>query len=155
MIRGVPTQTWTQKGVRWATASALLTLAAAGIVGLRARLHAVPPIDASKLGVVERGDIAHSVVATGKIQPLIKVDVKSRASGIVRRVFVNYGDTVNEGHVLIELDKEELQARLREAQASLQAAEASMHAGQAAYERNQLEAELPELSFLQSAVTRT
>ena len=132
----------------------LLALAVTGVVGLRARLRAVPPIDPSKLGAVELGDIARSVVATGKIQPLSKVDVKSKASGIVRQVFVTYGDTVKEGQILVELDKEELQARLREAQATLQAAEAAMESAQAAYERNQLDAEVPELTFLKSAVER-
>ncbi|MGO4212949.1 hypothetical protein AB4043_19270 [Terriglobus sp. YAF25] len=42
-------------------------------------------IDASQLSKVERGDIARSVVATGKVQPIVKVEVKSKASGIVTR----------------------------------------------------------------------
>jgi HlyD family secretion protein len=39
-------------------------------------------LDPSKIGSVEKGDVARSVVATGKVQPLSKVDVKSKASGI-------------------------------------------------------------------------
>jgi HlyD family secretion protein len=49
--------------------------------------------------------------------------------------------------LLVELDKEVLQAQLREAQANLLAA-------QAAFERNQVEAEAPDLPFLKSAAER-
>ena len=41
-------------------------------------------IDPSKLAKVERGDLAKSVVATGKIEPITKVEIKSKASGIVK-----------------------------------------------------------------------
>ena len=49
-------------------------------------------IDPSKLAKVERGDLAKSVVATGKIEPITKVEVKSKASGIVKKLYVDYGD---------------------------------------------------------------
>ena len=143
-----------RKAFRWVLAGVLLALAISGAIGLRTWLRAAQPIDPSKLGAVETGDIARSVVATGKIQPLTKVDVKSKASGIVQKVFVNYGDTVKEGQVLMELDKEDLQARLREAQANLLATQASMESAQAGYERNQVDAEAPDLPFLKSSVER-
>ncbi len=104
-------------------------------------------IDPSKLGTVERGDIARSVVATGKIEPLSKVEVKSKASGIVNRIFVEAGDHVRKGQVLLELDREELQARHREAQATLLSAQAS-------WQRTQVEALGPDLPFLKSAMER-
>ena len=63
-------------------------------LGLTAALRPNHLIDPSKLAAVERGDIARSVVATGKIEPLAKVEVKSKASGIVKRIFVGYGDRV-------------------------------------------------------------
>jgi len=111
-------------------------------------------IDPSKLAKVEQGDIARSVVATGKIEPLAKVQVKSKASGIVKEIFVHYGDTVRRGQVLVELDKEELSARVREARAFHMAAQAALQAAQAAYERNQVEAQAPDLPFLKSAMER-
>jgi HlyD family secretion protein len=107
-------------------------------------------IDPAKLATVEQGDIARSVVATGKIQPLVKVDVKSKASGIVKQLLVHYGDRVTKGQVLAELDKEELQARVREARATLQASEAAAQAAEAAYERNKVEAEGTDLPFLKA-----
>lgn len=104
-------------------------------------------VDPSKLAGVEKGDIARSVVATGKIQPLTKVEVKSKASGIVKRIFADYGDPVREGQILVELDKEELQARQRETHAMLLSA-------QAAFERSQVEAQGTDLPFLKSAAER-
>jgi HlyD family secretion protein len=104
-------------------------------------------IDPSKLAAVEKGDIARSVVATGKIQPLTKVEVKSKASGIVKRILADYGDPVKNGQILLELDKEELQARVRETQAMLLSA-------QAAFERSQVEAQGTDLPFLKSAAER-
>jgi len=104
-------------------------------------------VDPSKLAAVEKGDIARSVVATGKIQPLTKVEVKSKASGIVKRILADYGDPVKQGQILVELDKEELQARVRELEAMLLSAQAS-------FERSQVEAQGTDLPFLKSAAER-
>ena len=97
-------------------------------VGLVSASRGGTEIDPSKLAKVERGDIARSVVATGKIEPLAKVEVKSKASGIVKEILVDYGDPVRKGQVLVELDKEELQARVREARATLLSAQAALAA---------------------------
>jgi HlyD family secretion protein len=124
-----------------------------GVVAILAGVGAVSAsrskteIDPSKLGTVERGDIARSVVATGKIEPLSKVEVKSKASGIVNHIRVEAGDHVRKGQVLLELDREELQARHREAQATLLSAQASL-------QRTQVEAQGPDLPFLKSAMER-
>lgn len=124
------------------------------LFGLKGALHSTPVIDPSKLATVERGDVARSVVATGKIEPLAKVEVKSKASGIVKSVFFQYSDLVKQGQVLVELDKEELQAQVREARAALVAAEAAVESAQATYERNKVEAEGPDLPFLKSSMER-
>ena len=136
----------------WAVA-AVAALAGAG-VAVRAALKPDNRTDPSKLARVERGDIARVVVATGKIEPRAIVEVKSKASGIVKNIYVNYGDTVRAGQVLAELDKEELEARVREARANLQAAQAMEESAVAAYERNKVEAEGPEIPFLKSAMER-
>lgn len=143
-----------RKRRRWIFLGGVLGVLLLAIVGAMQVLSSNDEIDASKLATVERGDIARSVVATGKIEPLAKVEVKCKASGIVKQLFVDYGDRVQQGQVLVELDKEELSARVREARASLVAARASQEAAQAAYERNQVEAEGPDLPFLKSGMDR-
>lgn len=132
---------------------AVAVLAGAGIA-VRAALKPDNRIDPSKLAKVERGDIARVVVATGKIEPRAIVEVKSKASGIVKNIYVNYGDTVRAGQVLAELDKEELEARVREARANLQAAQAMEESAAATLERNKVEAEGPDIPFLKAAMER-
>ncbi len=111
-------------------------------------------IDASKLGKVERGDLAKSVVATGKIEPIAKVEVKSKASGIVEKLLVDYGDTVKKGQVLAELDKEQILAQVNQQKASLEAADAAARAAQADLERAKYDAEGPDIPMLKRAYER-
>jgi len=122
-------------------------VAVVAIFGFMAARNGGKPIDPSRLAAVEKGDLARSVVATGKVQPLTKVEIKSKASGIVERLYVDYGDRVKEGQLLAELDKEQLEAAVREARANLLAAEAS-------WEKNKIAAEGPDLPFLKSSLER-
>ncbi len=136
----------------WITVT-VLTLAGAAF-GVRAALKPSKEIDPSKLASIEKGSIARSVVATGKIEPRSTVEVKSKASGIVKKLYVEYGDIVQQGQLLAELDKEELQARLRESKANVQAAEAAEESALAALERNKVEAEGPDIPFLKLGMER-
>ncbi|HUU15173.1 MAG TPA: efflux RND transporter periplasmic adaptor subunit [Terriglobia bacterium] len=141
------------KRKRWIIAGAAV-IVVVGLLGATTVLRSNHQIDPSKLAKIERGDLARSVVATGKIEPLAKVEVKSKASGIVKQVFVDYSDEVKQGQVLVELDKEELAARVREARANLLAAQAAREAAQATFERNKVEAEGPDLPFLRASMDR-
>ena len=125
-----------------------------GVVGTTMALRSTSPIDPSKLSKVERGDLARSVVATGKIEPLAKVEIKSKASGIVKQILADYGDRVKKGQILVELDKEELEAQVREARATLLAAQAAQEAAQATFERNKVEAQGPDLPYLKADMDR-
>jgi HlyD family secretion protein len=111
-------------------------------------------IDPTKIASVEQGDLAKSVVATGKVQPITKVEVKSKASGIVKKLLVDAGDRVKQGQVLAELDKEELQAQVRGDEAQLSAAEANLRAAQADVERSKVDAEGVDVPTLQRAYER-
>lgn len=138
----------------WIWLAVVVAVLAGAGVAVRAALKPDNKIDPSKIAKVERGDIARVVVATGKIEPRAIVEVKSKASGIVKNIYVNYGDSVRAGQVLAELDKEELEARVREARANLQAAQAMEESAAAALERNKVEAEGPDIPFLKSAMER-
>jgi len=143
-----------RKRRRWMILGGIGAVLVIGIVGTSLALRSNTQIDPSKLAKVERGDLVRSVVATGKIEPLAKVEIKSKASGIVKQLFADYGDRVKQGQILLELDKEELQARFREARATLLAAQAAQEAAQATYERNRVEAEGPDLPFLKADMDR-
>src|SRR5271156_1330626 len=111
-------------------------------------------IDPSKLAKVEKGDLAKSVVATGKIEPITKVEVKSKASGIVKKLYVDYGDKVKKGQVLAELDREEIQARVDQARAQLEGSSASLNGTRSDLERAKVDAEGPDVPLLKRAYVR-
>ena len=125
-----------------------------GGYGVFAALRPTHEIDPSKLATVEKGDLARVVVATGKIQPLSKVEVKSKASGNVKKLYVDYGDRVKQGQVLADLDKVQLEASVRAAQANYQAAQAARDSASAQLERNKVDAEGPDVPFLKLNMER-
>lgn len=132
-------------------------LAAVVVIGAALALYASSgntKIDPSKLAKVERQDLAKSVVATGKVQPITKVELKSKASGIVKKLRVDAGDKVKVGQVLAELDREEILARVSQAQAQLQASEANMKAAAADLQRAKVDAEGPDVPLLKRAYDR-
>jgi HlyD family secretion protein len=112
-------------------------------------------IPAEKLAKADIGSVARSVVATGKVEPLSKVEIKSKASGIIKYLYLNAGDRVAEGQLLVELDKETLEAQLREARAFVKAAEGKLQESEsqeitskATLQKSRLEAENKDYEFL-------
>lgn len=141
-----------RRRIIWA-AIAVVVLGGAGY-GVKAALSPSRTIDPSKIVSTERGDLARVVVATGKIQPLSKVEIKSKASGIVKKLYVDYGETVKQGQLLAELDKVQLEAAERASRANLQAAEAALDSSKATLERNKVDAEGPDVPFLKLNMER-
>ena len=56
-------------------------------------------------------------MATGKVTPIAKVEIKSKASGIVKKLYVDYGDKVKKGQLLAHLDKDEIEAQVEQSRA--------------------------------------
>src|SRR3954469_11749152 len=112
---------------------AVVGAAAAGFVTLRG---ASVDIDPSKLATVERGTMVRSVVATGKVEPVTKIEVKSKANGIIEKLNVEVDQVVPAGAVLAELDKEQLGARARELEANLLAKRAALAGAEAQLKKN-------------------
>ncbi len=126
----------------------VLAVVVVGAVAGFSRLRgASADIDPSKVVTAETGMMVKSVVATGKIEPTTKVEIKSRANGIIEKLPVDIDTDVNAGDVLAELDKEQLQAALRSAEANLQAARAALAGAEAELKKNVVEAEGPEVEF--------
>jgi HlyD family secretion protein len=138
---------WIVLGI--STAALLLVVVAA-----TAALRPNHTIDPDKLATIERGDIARSVVATGQIEPLTKVEVKSKASGIVEKIYVDAGAHVKTGQVIAELDKEQLQAAVAESRANLEAAQAAQQAAEATLQKNIVDAQGPDVPFLKHDMDR-
>jgi len=141
-----------KRRIWWIGTSIFVVLLIGGIV--TKATSSSTKIDPTKIATVEKGDLAKSVVATGKVQPITKVEVKSKASGIVKKLMVDAGDRVKQGQVLAELDKEELQAQVRGDEAQLSAAEANLRAAEADVERGKVDAEGVDVPTLQRAYER-
>ena len=123
-------------------------------IGVFAATRGGTKIDPSKLAKVEKGDLAKSVVATGKVTPITKVEVKSKASGIVKKLMVDYGDRVKKGQLLAQLDKIEIEAQVEQSKAALEAAQANLKSSQADFERAKVDAEGPDVPLLKRAYER-
>ena len=130
------------------------TVLVAGAVGLASIKGASPDIDPARLAKVERGTMVRSVVATGKVEPITKVEIKSKANGIIQAMHVDVDSLVGEGDVLVELDKELLTASVRGADANLQAARASLEGAEAQLQKNLVEAEGPDVEFARRTYDR-
>jgi HlyD family secretion protein len=132
----------------------LTVLGAGGFLGMKAIGKKPAKIEPEKLAKVERVDLARSVVATGKIQPVTQVEIKSKASGIIQKLPVEVGDVVHKGQVLCELDQNDLLPALRQQQAALHVAEANLRSAQADYDRYKVDAKGADVPFLKRDMDR-
>ncbi|NIF27278.1 efflux RND transporter periplasmic adaptor subunit [Pantoea sp. Tr-811] len=92
-----------------------LLLTGLGLLGLGSLLawQSLPSDAGSAATVaVTRADIESSVTALGTLQPRRYVDVGAQASGQIRKLHVEVGDTVHQGQLLVEIDPSTQQARL-------------------------------------------
>ncbi len=137
----------------WVTLT-LLVLAGAAIFSLKAIGTKPARIDPEKIAKVERIDLARSVVATGKVQPVTEVEVKAKASGIILKLPVNVGDVVHKGEVICELDQNDLIPALHQQEAALHVAQAALRSAQADYERYKVDATGPDVPFLKRDAER-
>ncbi len=74
---------------------------------------------AYRLGRLERGELAQIVRATGIVQPIRLVQVGTQVNGPVRKLYVDYNDTVKAGDLVAQIDPTVYEARLAQDQASL------------------------------------
>ncbi len=130
----------------------ILVLVAA--VGLSHLAHGTQ-IDPNRLAKVTRGDVTRSVVATGTIEPITKVEVKSKASGIVEKLLVDINSRVHKGQELAQLDQEEIRAEVDAQRAQLAAAQANVATYQANIEQDKVNAAAPDLPMYKTTLDRT
>ncbi|MEW9900954.1 efflux RND transporter periplasmic adaptor subunit [Chitinivorax sp. PXF-14] len=100
-------------------------LAAGGYYGYR-HWQAKPPAERYRTQIVARNDVVQTASATGTLNPVRVVNVGTQVSGTVKKLYVDYNSTVKEGQVLLELDTEQLQAKLAQSRAALAANRAKL-----------------------------
>lgn len=74
---------------------------------------------ASKAVVVERRNLVSTVAATGTINASDKVDIGSKISGRILKVYIEENSYVKEGDILMELDTEQISSQVAQTQATL------------------------------------
>ena len=136
----------------WIGSAALVVVLVLGIMA--ARLVKGTQIDPNRIAKVQRGDVARSVVATGKIQPITKVEVKSKASGIVEKLYVDINNRVHKGQQLAQLDQQEIAAQVDAQRAQLAAAEANVGTYEANIEQDRVNAAAPDLPMYKTTLDR-
>src|ERR1700733_7194586 len=136
----------------WIGSVALLVIVVIGVGA--ARLVRSTNIDPNRIAKVQRGDVLRSVVATGKIQPITKVEVKSKAYGIVTKLYVDINNKVHKGQPLAQLDQQEIEAQVDAQRAQLSAAQANVATYEANIEQDKVNAAAPDLPMYKATLDR-
>ncbi|HTW49391.1 MAG TPA: efflux RND transporter periplasmic adaptor subunit [Acidobacteriaceae bacterium] len=148
-------QTRNKRKSRWWLWTGLVVVVLIVCLGGLAVVHASDPkIPAARLAKVTRGDIAKSVVATGPIQPITKVELKSKASGLVENLYVDINQMVHKGQVLAQLDQQEILAQVAAQRAQLAAAEANVSTSTANIAEDRVTAAAPDLPMYKETYER-
>ena len=85
---------------------------------------------------VSTGPLNNSLAAPGEVIAQEQVEVRSAVEGIVQNVYVEEGDSIAEGQLLMELDPEQLEHNVRIAQLNLATAKANLDAVKKSIESN-------------------
>jgi len=109
----------------------LLVLAALVGRAVSKSLHQ-PPVSPRTVSV-GRGDIAISVSETGTIEPVDKVDVKSKAAGRLLSIPITEGQFIHKGQLIAVVDRSLIDPQLAQFEAQLRSAQAHLSQTQAEY----------------------
>jgi HlyD family secretion protein len=94
--------------------------AAAAIIKLKSKT------EGPRTTKAERGEVAITVRETGYVEPIKRVEVKSKVAGMLAELAVEEGDQVEEGQLIARLDVPELEAQRDQVKAQLDAARARL-----------------------------
>ncbi|HMW34410.1 MAG TPA: efflux RND transporter periplasmic adaptor subunit, partial [bacterium] len=79
-----------------------------------------------KTEAVTRGDISVVITATGKVNPVTRVQVGTQITGTISRIFADFNQKVRKGQEIAEIDPTFLKAQLLEAEANAEKAKAQV-----------------------------
>lgn len=94
--------------------------------------QAAPP----QVVAVERRTITIDASATGVVEPINVVEVKSKASGLITKMTVETGDMVKPGDLLVQVDTRDVQNQYDQSMADLKSAQARMEVSAAQKKRS-------------------
>ena len=108
-----------------------------GYVGVRRLMHTEPKPE--PVETVRRGDVEIKVVENGTIEPLRKVEVKSKVGGRLLEMKAEEGDVVKTGQLMVKIDPQEINSQVAALQSQLKGSEARLAAAKknAFYQKDQ------------------
>ena len=77
--------------------------------------------------LVEQGPLVAEVMGTGTLEARVEVTISPKISDRITKIFVDQGDQVSAGQLLLQLDDDELQQQVAIALANVDAATAAIH----------------------------
>lgn len=114
-----------RRKIWWLLAIVVLALAVWGWRILNA------PLPQYQTLVVRKGDLQQSVLATGKLDALKKVDVGAQVSGQLKTLRVEIGDKVKKDQLLGVIDPEQAENQIKEVEATLMELRAQLNQARA------------------------
>ena len=106
--------------------SIIIVAAVCGILILMGAVY----LGSSKSGLeykfepVEKGDISVIITATGKVNPMTRVQVGTQVTGTISQINADFNQKVSKGQVIAQIDPTFLKAQLLEAEATMERASA-------------------------------
>src|SRR6185437_1619629 len=99
-----------------------------------AKKQAAPTVQTA---LVSYRDVIVDAQANGVIEPIVIVDVKSKASGVITQMPVETGTLVKPGDLIVQVDTRDVQNRYNQAKAALDAAQAKLSVAESDKKRNE------------------
>jgi HlyD family secretion protein len=103
--------------------------------GFNRKVEAVPVGQVQRILKISKGNLTLTVSANGVVQPISKIDIKSKASGIVQQLTFVEGSHVKQGDLLIQTDTVITRNNYDQAVSDVASAEAALTQSQNNYKR--------------------
>jgi RND family efflux transporter MFP subunit len=124
----------------------------------RAEIQALPVVNVER---VSRSSGASSLVLPGNIQAVTEAPVLARATGYIKKRYVDIGDRVAAGQVLADVEAPELGQQIRQAKAAIDQAQQTVQQAEAALVQGRANANLAKVTrdryqvlFTQKVISR-
>lgn len=111
---------WLKIGLPVAAGILIIVLIAANLLKKREAAVDVNAVE------VHRGRLVQTVPGTGRVYPEVQVDISANVAGEITGIYVEEGDRVKRGDLLVTLDRQRYEAAVEQAQSSLKSAEAAL-----------------------------
>ena len=105
---------------------------------------ALPPVN---VVAVEQASGKSQLVLPGNIQAVTEAPVLARASGYIKKRYVDIGDRVKEGQLLAEIEAPELDQQVQQAKASVDQAKSSLEQADANLQQGKTNADMAQLTY--------